>query len=95
MAKYKTVTHLPAPPAPPAPRLAVQLLVIMGEVAVIGAAILGFMTVGRWVLLADTDMRREARQPRPPVERVCWRDRHGEVCESRQQAPRRNYTVSY
>jgi hypothetical protein len=97
MAKHKTITHLPPPAAPPpaAPRLAIQLLVLMGEVAVIGAAVLGFVTATSW-LLAGAELRSRSAPAHPPrpTEWVCWLDRrYGEMCEpaDRQPPVRRHY----
>jgi hypothetical protein len=79
MSKHKTVTHVPAAPAPsppaaatPAPRLAVQLLTVLGELVVVVAAVLGIVTAVTWAL-AGMDRTRIARQPqRPTAEWVCW-----------------------
>jgi hypothetical protein len=68
----------------------VQLLVLMGEVAVITAAVLGFAMIGRWVL--DADVRLTSRQPRPPTELICWHDRrYGEMCAPDRRPPNAPY----
>jgi hypothetical protein len=96
MAKHKTVTHIPAAPPPvtaaPAPRLAVQLLTVLGEFIVVAACILGIVTAIGW-LLAGIDRGRVARPaPLPPRDWVCWTDRRGEVCRTEEHRPyRRQY----
>jgi hypothetical protein len=97
MAKHKTNTHLPAPPAAPpaaAPRLAVALLTVMGELVVVAACILGFVTATSWLLAGAELHSRSAPTHRPPPrEFVCWVDRrYGEMCEpAGPPPPRRHY----
>ncbi len=71
-----------------------QLLTIAGELVVVAACVLGFVTAGSW-LIAGADLRSGSAQPPPPASRevwyqeyprerqVCWWDRRygGEICE--------------
>jgi hypothetical protein len=98
MAKHKTVTHLPAPPAAPppaAPRLAVGLLTVMGDLVVVAACVLGFVTAASWLLAgAELRSRNVPAHPARPTEWVCWLDRrYGEMCEPANRPPtvRRHY----
>jgi hypothetical protein len=62
MAKHKSITNLPTPsPAPPSsPRLAAQLLVVKGELVVVGACVLGFTMATSW-LITGSDLRGKER----------------------------------
>jgi hypothetical protein len=96
MSKHKTVTHIPAapplsPPAP-APRLAVQLLTVLGEFVVVAACILGIVTAIGWVLSGIDRSRVVRPAPVPPREWVCWMDPRGEACRTAERRPyRRQY----
>jgi len=91
MAKHKTVTHLPAPAPPaPAPRLLAQLLVVLGELVVVGVFLLGLLTAGAWLLAGLDVYARMARPDRPPGQWIhCWTDRRygGEMCEPAERPP--------
>jgi hypothetical protein len=67
----------------------------MGELVVVAAGIIGFVTIAGW-LLASADLRsRSARNPPlPQATWVCWVDRRfGEMCEPANRLPpvRRHY----
>jgi hypothetical protein len=85
VAKHKTVTHLPPsapPPSPaPAPRLVAQLLTAAGDLVVLGACVLGFVTAVGW-LIAGAELRSRSAPAHPP-RWVCWIDRRygEEMCE--------------
>lgn len=71
-----------------------QLLTIAGELVVVAACVLGFVTAGSW-LIAGADLRSSFVQQLPPASRevwyqedpgrlqACWWDRRygGEICE--------------
>jgi hypothetical protein len=92
MAKQKTVTHLPATPTP---RLAHQLVTAAGEMVILAACVLGFVTAASW-LIAGYELRTRStptRPPRPTEWVVCRLDRHfGEMCQTDRPPPvRRHY----
>jgi hypothetical protein len=96
MAKHKSVTHLPPPPAPAAPpaRLAVQLMTALGELVIVAAYILGIVTAVGWALAGLDRRSRTVRPALPPTEYVCWHDRlYGEMCLPADRPPvvRRHY----
>jgi hypothetical protein len=95
MAKHKSIIHMPAAaPPPPAPRLAVQMLTVMGELMVVAACILGIVAGAGWML----DKGKVARPSAPPTTWACWVDRrYGEMCEpaARPFAPRRHFVHDF
>jgi hypothetical protein len=91
MAKHKSSIHLPSAPVAPAPRLLVHLLTTAGDLVIVAACVLGFVTAGIW-LIAGADLRNRSawQQPAPAVREVwyCWWDRrYGDICERSYRLP--------
>jgi hypothetical protein len=105
MAKHKSFIHIPLPPAAPspppppapapppaapAPRLAVQVLTVAGDLIIIAACVLGFVTAGNW-LIAGVDPHSGTVRQSPSAPREvwhCWWDqRYGEICQPSYRLP--------
>jgi hypothetical protein len=83
-----------APPPAPGPRLAAELLSAAGELVIVAACILGFVTAGSWLITGADLHSRTTRQPPPAQVWRCWWDRRygREICEPPyRQPPMRRY----